>query len=182
MNTYATKASDIERKWYVVDAEGVVLGRMAAEIAKILRGKHKANFVPNIDCGDYVVVINADKVKLTGNKLAAKKYFTENYNAIYGSSTQVANRFLKLRRLVPNYKNAYIYINHLPCQILSVCMDMIIVDITSVDCKVGDIVNIISNDNKKMNSVKTFAKHLNTISYEIVTNLNPSRFNLITVD
>ena len=74
MNTYATKPSDIERKWYVVDAEGVVLGRMAAEIAKILRGKHKANFVPNIDCGDYVVVINADKVKLTGNKLAAKKY------------------------------------------------------------------------------------------------------------
>ena len=75
MNTYATKPSDIERKWYVVDAEGVVLGRMAAEIAKILRGKHKANFAPNIDCGDYVVVINADKVKLTGNKLAAKKYF-----------------------------------------------------------------------------------------------------------
>ena len=75
MTTYATKPSDIERKWYVVDAEGVVLGRMAAEIAKILRGKHKANFVPNIDCGDYVVVINADKVKLTGNKLADKKYF-----------------------------------------------------------------------------------------------------------
>lgn len=75
MNTYATKISDVERKWYVVDAEGVVLGRMAAEIAKILRGKHKANFVPNIDCGDYVVVINADKVKLTGNKLADKKYF-----------------------------------------------------------------------------------------------------------
>ena len=75
MNTYATKPSDLERKWYVVDAEGVVLGRMAAEIAKILRGKHKANFVPNIDCGDYVVVINADKVKLTGNKLFAKKYF-----------------------------------------------------------------------------------------------------------
>ena len=73
--TYATKISDVERKWYVVDAEGVVLGRMAAEIAKILRGKHKANFTPNIDCGDYVVVINADKVKLTGNKLAAKKYF-----------------------------------------------------------------------------------------------------------
>lgn len=75
MNTYATKPSDIERKWYVVDAQGVVLGRLSAEIAKILRGKHKPNFVPNIDCGDYVVVINADKVKLTGNKLAVKKYF-----------------------------------------------------------------------------------------------------------
>lgn len=70
--TYATKPSDIERKWYVVDAQGVVLGRLSAEIAKILRGKHKPNFVPNIDCGDYVVVINADKVKLTGKKLTDK--------------------------------------------------------------------------------------------------------------
>lgn len=75
MNTYATKPSDIERKWYVVDAEGVVLGRLAAQVAKLLRGKHKPCFVPNLDCGDYVVVINADKVKLTGKKLTDKKYF-----------------------------------------------------------------------------------------------------------
>jgi len=75
MNTYATKPSDIERKWYVVDADGVVLGRLAAEVAKILRGKHKPYFTPNLDCGDYVVVINAEKVKLTGNKLTDKKYF-----------------------------------------------------------------------------------------------------------
>lgn len=75
MNTYATKPSDIERKWYVVDAEGVVLGRMAAQIAKILQGKNKPSYVPNLDCGDYVVVINADKVKLTGRKLTDKKYF-----------------------------------------------------------------------------------------------------------
>ena len=75
MNTYATKPSDIERKWYVDDAEGVVLGRLAAQVAKILRGKHKPSFVPNLDCGDYVVVINADKVKLTGKKLTDKKYF-----------------------------------------------------------------------------------------------------------
>ena len=75
MNTYATKPSDIERKWYVVDAEGVVLGRLAAQVAKILRGNHKPSFVPNLDCGDYVVVINADKVKLTGKKLTDKKYF-----------------------------------------------------------------------------------------------------------
>lgn len=75
MNTYATKPSDIQRKWYVVDAEGVVLGRLAAQVAKILRGKHKPSFVPNLDCGDYVVVINADKVKLTGKKLTDKKYF-----------------------------------------------------------------------------------------------------------
>lgn len=75
MNTYATKPSDIERKWYVVDAQGVVLGRLAAQIAMILRGKHKPYFVPNLDCGDYVIVINADKVKLTGKKLTDKKYF-----------------------------------------------------------------------------------------------------------
>ena len=75
MNTYSTKPSDIERKWYVVDAQGVVLGRLAAEVAKILRGKHKPYFVPNLDCGDYVVVVNADKVRLTGKKLTDKKYF-----------------------------------------------------------------------------------------------------------
>lgn len=75
MNTYATKPSDIQRKWYVVDASGVVLGRLSAEISKILRGKHKPNYVTNLDCGDYVVVINADKVKLTGKKLTDKKYF-----------------------------------------------------------------------------------------------------------
>ena len=75
MNTYATKPSDIERKWYVVDAEGVVLGRLAAEVSKFLRGKHKPSYVPNLDCGDYVIVINADKVKLTGKKLADKVYY-----------------------------------------------------------------------------------------------------------
>ena len=74
MNTYATKPSDIERKWYVVDAEGVVLGRLAAEVAKILRGKHKPSFVPNLDCGDYVVIVNAAKAVLTGKKLTQKMY------------------------------------------------------------------------------------------------------------
>ena len=73
--TYATKASDIERKWYVLDAEGVVLGRLAAEVSKLLRGKHKPSYTPHLDCGDYVVVINADKVKLTGNKLEQKMYY-----------------------------------------------------------------------------------------------------------
>ena len=75
MNTYATKPSDIERKWYVVDAQGVVLGRLAAEVAKILRGKLKTCYTPNLDCGDYVIVINADKVKLTGKKLTDKVYY-----------------------------------------------------------------------------------------------------------
>lgn len=74
-NTHVTKPTDIERKWYVVDAKGVVLGRLSAEISKILRGKHKTYYTPSLDCGDYVVVINADKVKLTGNKLADKIYY-----------------------------------------------------------------------------------------------------------
>lgn len=72
VRTYAPKASEIERVWYVVDAEGLVLGRMATEVARILRGKHKPTFAPYIDCGDHVVVVNADKVVLTGNKVENK--------------------------------------------------------------------------------------------------------------
>lgn len=66
--TTPVRESDIERKWYVVDATGVPLGRLAAQVAQVLRGKHKPHFAYNMDCGDYVVVVNADKVKLTGNK------------------------------------------------------------------------------------------------------------------
>ena len=68
MKTYVAKPAEVVRKWYLVDAEGVVLGRLAAEIAKILRGKHKTGFTPHVDCGDHVVVVNAAKVRLTGNK------------------------------------------------------------------------------------------------------------------
>jgi len=75
MKTYSAKPSEIDRKWFVVDAKGVVLGRMAAQIALILRGKHKATYTPHLDCGDCVVVINADKVKLTGKKLSDKVYY-----------------------------------------------------------------------------------------------------------
>ena len=74
ISTHSTKPADIERKWYVVDASDVVLGRLSAEIAKILRGKNKPYFAPNLDCGDYVIVINADKVKLTGKKLTDKQH------------------------------------------------------------------------------------------------------------
>lgn len=66
------KANEIERKWYVIDAEGKVLGRLASEIASVLRGKKKPIFTPHVDCGDFVIVINADKVVLTGNKLNQK--------------------------------------------------------------------------------------------------------------
>ena len=75
MGTYSARPSEVQRKWYVIDAEGVVLGRMAAEIAKILRGKHKTMFTPHIDTGDNVIVINAAKVRLTGNKHANKTYY-----------------------------------------------------------------------------------------------------------
>ena len=72
MRTYAPKATEIERAWFVVDADGMVLGRMATEVARILRGKHKPTFAPYIDCGDHVVVVNADKVVLTGDKATKK--------------------------------------------------------------------------------------------------------------
>lgn len=75
MKTFSAKPKEIERKWFVIDAEGVVLGRLAAEVAKILRGKHKAIYTPHIDTGDNVVIINADKVKLTGKKITDKKYY-----------------------------------------------------------------------------------------------------------
>jgi large subunit ribosomal protein L13 len=75
MKTYSAKPSEVEAKWWIIDAEGVVLGRMASIIANRLRGKHKPMYTPNIDCGDHVVVINADKVHLTGKKRSDKLYY-----------------------------------------------------------------------------------------------------------
>lgn len=75
MDTYVVKGSSIERKWYVVDASGVALGRLASQVAAILRGKNKPTFTPNLDTGDYVIVVNADKVLLTGKKLDKKLYY-----------------------------------------------------------------------------------------------------------
>lgn len=75
MNTYSAKASEIEKKWVLIDAEGLVVGRLASIIALRLRGKHKASYTPHMDCGDNVVVINAAKAKLTGAKLHKKVYY-----------------------------------------------------------------------------------------------------------
>ncbi|BCR05443.1 50S ribosomal protein L13 [Desulfuromonas versatilis] len=75
MSTQVAKQADIKRNWFVVDLEGKVLGRAAAEIARVLRGKHKAIYTPSVDTGDFVVVVNAEKVKLTGNKMADKMYY-----------------------------------------------------------------------------------------------------------
>ena len=75
MKTFVPKTADIDRKWYVVDAEGLVLGRLASQVANILRGKNKPIYTPNVDTGDYVIIINADKVVLTGKKLDQKIYY-----------------------------------------------------------------------------------------------------------
>ncbi|MGN1077973.1 MAG: 50S ribosomal protein L13 [Candidatus Gallimonas sp.] len=74
MKTYMANAQTVERKWYVVDAEGIPLGRLASKVAAILRGKNKPSFTPNVDAGDFVIVINSDKVVLTGKKLEDKYY------------------------------------------------------------------------------------------------------------
>ena len=74
MKTYMAKAEAVERKWYVVDAAGVPLGRLASRVASVLRGKNKPTFTPNVDCGDFVIIINTDKAVLTGKKLENKFY------------------------------------------------------------------------------------------------------------
>jgi len=75
MSTYSAKLSDIERKWCIIDAEGLVLGRLASIVSMRLRGKHKPMYTPSMDCGDNIIIINADKVQLTGRKRSDKEYF-----------------------------------------------------------------------------------------------------------
>ena len=76
MKTISLKKSEIQKNWWIVDARGAVLGRLASEVAQILRGKHKTNFTPHLDMGDCVIVINAEKIEVTGNKEKDKKYFS----------------------------------------------------------------------------------------------------------
>ena len=94
--TYMAKPLEVERKWYIVDAEGQTLGRLASEVASILRGKLKPEFTPHVDAGDFVIVINADKVKLTGNKLQDKIYYT---HSLYpgGLKSKTAGEMLATR-------------------------------------------------------------------------------------
>ncbi|NPV66534.1 MAG: 50S ribosomal protein L13 [Anaerolineae bacterium] len=75
INTYVTKPAEIQRDWWVVDAKGLTLGRLASQIAVILKGKHKPQYAPNVDAGDYVIVINADRIHVTGKKLTDKMYY-----------------------------------------------------------------------------------------------------------
>ena len=75
MKTYTARAEDIEQEWFLVNAEGKTLGRLASEIAQVLRGKHKPIYTPHLDCGDFVIVVNAEKVRVTGRKLDQKMYY-----------------------------------------------------------------------------------------------------------
>ena len=96
MTTFMANAANIERKWYVIDAKGKPLGRVAAKAAVMLRGKHKATFTPHVDCGDNIIIINAKEVLLTGNKLEGKKYYDHSRYA-GGLRTRTA------REMVENY-------------------------------------------------------------------------------
>ena len=96
MKTFMAKAGEVEKKWYVVDVQGKVLGRAASEVAKILRGKHKPQYTPHVDTGDYVIVINADKVVLTGKKLDQKVY--RRHTGWIGNLKEIKySRFLETR-------------------------------------------------------------------------------------
>ncbi len=100
MRTESAKASEIDRHWYVVDAEGQSLGRLAARVASVLRGKHRPDYTPHADAGDFVIVINAEKVQLTGNKLLQKKLYrhsgypgglkSESYEHLLGRKPELA--------------------------------------------------------------------------------------------
>jgi large subunit ribosomal protein L13 len=90
VRTFSGKKEDIHRDWYVVDAEGQTLGRLASRIATILRGKHKPIYTPHLDCGDYVIVLNADKVRVTGRKMDQKFYYR--YSGYPGGLSQISLR------------------------------------------------------------------------------------------
>ena len=92
-NTYMQKKEEVSRKWYVIDATDVVLGRLASKTAHILRGKHKPTYTPHIDCGDYVIIVNASKVALTGDKLDKKIYY--NHSGYTGGLRERTARVMK---------------------------------------------------------------------------------------
>ena len=92
-NTYMQKKETVKRDWYVIDAEGVNLGRLATRVADVLRGKHKPTFTPHVDCGDFVIVVNASKINLTGNKLNDKIYY--NHSGYTGGLRERTAREMK---------------------------------------------------------------------------------------
>ena len=110
VRTYTPRASEIEHDWYVVDAEGLTLGRLSTEVARVLRGKHKPTFTPNLDTGDHVIIVNAAKVRLTGKKLDQKKYYHHtgytggirevNYRTLLATKPEFAV-YEAIRRMMP---------------------------------------------------------------------------------
>ena len=92
-NTYMQRKEDLVRDWYVIDADGENLGRLATKVANVLRGKHKPTYTPHIDCGDYVIIVNASKVNLTGNKLDQKVYY--NHSGYTGGLRERTARVMK---------------------------------------------------------------------------------------
>jgi large subunit ribosomal protein L13 len=88
MKTFMASSQNVTRKWYVVDAEGKTLGRLATQVATVLRGKHKPTYTPHVDCGDYVIVVNADKIELTGKKWNQKMYYS--YSGYNGGLKETA--------------------------------------------------------------------------------------------
>lgn len=96
MSTFMANASTVERKWYVVDAAGKPMGRVAAEVAVLLNGKHKVDYTPHVDCGDFVIIVNAEQVELTGNKLTQKLYRT--HSGYAGGLKEVQYKTLMAKR------------------------------------------------------------------------------------
>ena len=96
MSTYMANASNVDRKWFILDAEGKSLGRLASLTASLLRGKHKVTFTPHVDCGDHVIILNADKVVLTGNKLE-KKYYRRHSGYVGGLKEVQYKTLMKTR-------------------------------------------------------------------------------------
>ena len=99
MKSFMASPATIERKWYVVDATGYTLGRLASEVAKVLRGKNKPIFTPHMDCGDYVIVVNAEKIKVTGKKLDQKIYY--NHSDYVGGMRETTLRELAVKGMLP---------------------------------------------------------------------------------
>lgn len=96
MKSFMASPATIERKWYVVDATGCTLGRLASEVAKVLRGKNKPTFTPHMDCGDYVIIVNADKVRVTGKKLDQKIYY--NHSEYVGGMRETTLREMMAKK------------------------------------------------------------------------------------
>lgn len=102
--TVSAKGEEVERKWYVVDAEGEKVGRLCSRIAHVLRGKHQPHYTPHVDCGDHVIVINADKVRFTGNKMSQKEYLT--YSGYPGGQKATVAKELMAKKPTQIVENA----------------------------------------------------------------------------